>query len=1705
MKIFRRFDALLLIAFAIGLTAVAVLPLIPWVVDAQTTNQSATGRPRVLAAAQGASILFADTEGINDGNGLSFEEIATNAPIRFNWSYQWIRVDGDSETNVGADSASYHPVQADVGKRIKVKVSFTDGANYSESRTSLPFGPIAEVVGTTQLPFVLVTNREEGTLTTANITQQYAIGFKLGDHGRGYEISSVIIGLAAAPSSLTVSLWSGGHSEAFQSNNASKLFDFANPASFAVGNNEFTAPAGAFAYQNFNYFVVLSGFGSSLSILETSDNEEGDEGVSGAIIYDDAAVRDLTATGRWAISEDRTSVLELTVMGSKRGHGIIASNYAQPFIDDKGTVDTMDDTGGDQEIVSVGDTGGIGIELGAADRYLIRGVSFNSDDTTPSNGGFTNPFSLRSGTLTGAKQFSLVNTRNVPGLPVWTAPRGATVAGGCTTSMGVETCKKYVFDQMGNIGSDTGDVKKRRRISILTRYSSAESDGVDSPAAAGVSFTGATDDIEADDPYMALLGEPLHAMVQNLGQADDGYRSVGGANRKVLSQGFTTGSNVSLLQGIGVNIEGSGSSFPDGPTSVSVAVHADSGGKPGAKLFDLVSPDEFAAGHSFFEAPPGTTLAPNTSYVVAWRHIGGTVHRMRKTSSNGEDTGALSGFSLANTFYQGVDLDNMAADPGSDVLEIAVYRSRKVPNATGRPRVLASPEGTGILFADPARIKDTDGLPFAFDGPTMSVVRLRLYYYQWIRVDAETAAETLVGVDSPSYQRVDADVGHLMKVRVSFFDQAGAFESLTSLPFGPVHGRPALLRESTLVANTGQSASAEEEITGQYAMGFRLGGHGQGYEISSVSIDLAAAPSSLTVSLWAGGREGMPGSDRTSYKLFDFANPSSFRVGLNEFTAPGGAFAYQNVNYYIVLSGFGASLKIKETTSNNEDSGGETGAVIFDSARTRGLHLTGVWRSSTSRSSVLRMAVKGSQRERGILIANYAQAAKDELGATNQEIVSVGDLTTVEIDVGEADRYLVRGVSFQGDGTNTVPAFPSQLGVSSTAGPMGDPMYLWNTSSRTDSEITKAAALFSMATTRSYAGISVWTAPQGSTVAGASASYFVGQRPTDPRLFSVLGRFYTTEVAGVDMPTAEGVAFATDATVGDGAWGDGRPLMAVLGEPLDAMVQNFDQTTNSYASATATNPVLSQGFTTGSNDFPYRLQGIGFEIEGSGSEIPDGPTSVSVAVYTADTDGKPGEKLFDLASPADYAVGHSFFEAPPRAYLEPDTPYVVVWTRLGGTAHRLERTTSNSEDTGAATGASLADVLYRGADVNNLSPNSGGNSLALVVYTEVLDTAIFVEGGIPVPLNWFHISDGAYAGYQFRALFVTHHAINAEHNDIEIYNKLVQLEASGRPKRYPEASGRSNDPVIRRVAEQFKAVVCTAADKNARTNTGMEGSGVPIHWLDGGAQHRDTLVANSNSQFFGPEWVQDEWGAIVTGNSTPLFEISVDEATRGDKIAEGIWTGCDSTGMAHMDYHLGSAMGMATLGTPADESTGNAPIGPTASSTGMVALPVGEYRSIYAISPVFTVVDDGSERTIWSSRMTVGTNTFASATITEVTTGYVDLISVGSIEGSKQFTYEGGTYSVVRLRILKETTSGTVSMNFVNLGMSSLPPEGTDSKLALELTCWGSCRGEQQGSQRTRFLLSEATRVGNGYSWDNPGLPWADGDEVVIRLIELRD
>ena len=88
------------------------------------------------------------------------------------------------------------------------------------------------------------------------------------------------------------------------------------------------------------------------------------------------------------------------------------------------------------------------------------------------------------------------------------------------------------------------------------------------------------------------------------------------------------------------------------------------------------------------------------------------------------------------------------------------------------------------------------------------------------------------------------------------------------------------------------------------------------------------------------------------------------------------------------------------------------------------------------------------------------------------------------------------------------------------------------------------------------------------------------------------------------------------------------------------------------------------------------------------------------------------------SAPANTRRATVFFEAPPGTHLPPDTSVVLVWRHLSGTDHRLHRTTDNGEDSGAATGSSIANSYYLGADVNNLTEDSNSNALQIAVYTE---------------------------------------------------------------------------------------------------------------------------------------------------------------------------------------------------------------------------------------------------------------------------------------------------------------------------------------------------------------------------------------------------
>ena len=90
-------------------------------------NQPATGQPTISGTPAVGETLTADTSDIEDVNGL------TNAEF----TYQWVRYDGSSDTDIaGATGTTYTVADDDVGQLIKVRITFTDDADNQESISS---------------------------------------------------------------------------------------------------------------------------------------------------------------------------------------------------------------------------------------------------------------------------------------------------------------------------------------------------------------------------------------------------------------------------------------------------------------------------------------------------------------------------------------------------------------------------------------------------------------------------------------------------------------------------------------------------------------------------------------------------------------------------------------------------------------------------------------------------------------------------------------------------------------------------------------------------------------------------------------------------------------------------------------------------------------------------------------------------------------------------------------------------------------------------------------------------------------------------------------------------------------------------------------------------------------------------------------------------------------------------------------------------------------------------------------------------------------------------------------------------------------------------------------------------------------------------------------------------------------------------------
>ena len=143
----------------------------PVTVSVRLGNVAATGLPEITGTARVGVELTATTSGIMDADGKTN---ADNGNAGYRYTYQWILDDGATVTDIaGETSSTYTPVASDEGKTIKVKVSFTDDRDNSETLTSEPLEPVTGYVNTPATGTTTITGTAqvgvELTATTSSI------------------------------------------------------------------------------------------------------------------------------------------------------------------------------------------------------------------------------------------------------------------------------------------------------------------------------------------------------------------------------------------------------------------------------------------------------------------------------------------------------------------------------------------------------------------------------------------------------------------------------------------------------------------------------------------------------------------------------------------------------------------------------------------------------------------------------------------------------------------------------------------------------------------------------------------------------------------------------------------------------------------------------------------------------------------------------------------------------------------------------------------------------------------------------------------------------------------------------------------------------------------------------------------------------------------------------------------------------------------------------------------------------------------------------------------------------------------------------------------------------------------------------------------------------------------------------------------------
>ena len=136
----------------------------------------------------------------------------------------------------------------------------------------------------------------------------------------------------------------------------------------------------------------------------------------------------------------------------------------------------------------------------------------------------------------------------------------------------------------------------------------------------------------------------------------------------------------------------------------------------------------------------------------------------------------------------------------------------------------------------------------------------------------------------------------------------------------------------------------------------------------------------------------------------------------------------------------------------------------------------------------------------------------------------------------------------------------------------------------------------------------------------------------------------------------------------------------------DVLVSNIGQTTTTATSASGTQ--YAAGFRTGSNAAGYTFESV--EIEFNAVRTDMSGLTVRLLTRTSETPLVFAD-VATMTNPSSISVGANTFTAPSATTLTANTDYFIF---IKGADDDLRRTTTNGEDSGAATGWHIWDAIY---------------------------------------------------------------------------------------------------------------------------------------------------------------------------------------------------------------------------------------------------------------------------------------------------------------------------------------------------------------------------------------------------------------------------